>query len=67
MSKAIGTTEYKGKLARCPFCGGKPMAMISGDGFMSIGCARCNPVFGVMLQGTEEAVVKKWNKAGKHE
>lgn len=50
------------ELKPCPFCGGKPEKMTSGDGFTSIGCLRCNPFFGVMIQSTNEFdAVTTWN------
>ena len=60
----MSTTD---KLKPCPFCGGKAMKMTSPDGFTSIGCAKCNPVFGVMVQRrTEKQAVDLWN-GRKHE
>ena len=50
------------KLKPCPFCGGEATKMTSSDGFTSIGCLECNPVFGVMVQATTEAeAIKAWN------
>lgn len=50
-------------LKPCPFCGGKAMKLTSPDGFTSIGCAKCNPVFVVMVQGrTERQAVDLWNR-----
>lgn len=50
------------KLKPCPFCGGEAMKMTSSDGFTSIGCLECNPVFGVMVQAmTEAEAIKAWN------
>lgn len=51
------------KLKPCPFCGGKAIKMTSSDGFTSIGCYNCNPVFGVMVQrDTEQQAVDLWNR-----
>lgn len=50
------------ELKPCPFCGGEAMKMTSTDGFTSIGCLECNPVFGVMVQAMNEAeAIKAWN------
>lgn len=50
------------ELKSCPFCGGKPESLSSSDGFTSIGCLRCNPVWGVMIQRrTREEAVEAWN------
>lgn len=38
------------------------MKMTSSDGFTSIGCLKCNPVFGVMVQAmTEAEAINAWN------
>lgn len=51
------------ELKPCPFCGGKPMSMTSSDGFTSIGCYNCNPVFGVMVQReTMQEAIDLWNR-----
>lgn len=50
------------ELRPCPFCGGKPVKMTSPDGFTSIGCLRCNPAFGAMIQRRAEGqAVRLWN------
>lgn len=50
------------ELRPCPFCGGKPEKMTSGDGFTSIGCLRCNPFWGVMIQSASEFdAITAWN------
>lgn len=50
------------ELLPCPFCGGKAMKITSSDGFTSIGCLACNPIFGVMIQGrTEAEAIEAWN------
>lgn len=50
------------ELKPCPFCGGEADKLTSSDGFTSIGCLRCNPVFGVMVQApTEAQAAEAWN------
>lgn len=50
------------ELKPCPFCGGEAEIMSSGDGFTSIGCLVCNPLFGIMLQKTSRAeAIAAWN------
>lgn len=58
MTDSKTATELRG----CPFCGGKPEKMTSGDGFTSIGCLNCNPLFGIMVQRmTEAEAIEAWN------
>lgn len=58
MADSKTATELRG----CPFCGGKPEKMTSGDGFTSIGCLNCNPLFGIMVQRmTEAEAIEAWN------
>ena len=64
MSKSKGLTTstlVKGDFKPCPFCGGEPVVMRGPDGFTSAGCLRCNPAFGVMMQGGYATVRKRWN------
>ena len=65
----MSTTESQGSsLALCPFCGGDPEIMTSPDGFTSIGCLKCNPVFGVMVQRrTRKEAVELWNTRAEQE
>ena len=50
------------KFKPCPFCGGRPEVMTSSDGFTSVGCMSCNPVWGTMIQGADrESVMRLWN------
>lgn len=50
------------KLLPCPFCGGEAEKMMSDDGFTSIGCLHCNPLWGVMVQHNVESIaVERWN------
>lgn len=50
------------KFKPCPFCGGRPEVMTSSDGFTSVGCSSCNPVWVAMIQGTDrESVMRLWN------
>ena len=50
------------ELLPCPFCGGEAEKMTSSDGFTSIGCLVCNPIFGVMVQASTEAeAIAAWN------
>lgn len=50
------------ELKPCPFCGGKAEKMTSSDGFTSIGCLNCNPLFGIMVQrSTEAEAIEAWN------
>lgn len=50
------------ELLPCPFCGGEAEKATSSDGFTSIGCLRCNPLFGVMVQrDTEAEAAAIWN------
>lgn len=50
------------ELKPCPFCGGKAEKITNSDCFTSIGCLRCNPVFGVMIQAmTESEAIAAWN------
>lgn len=50
------------ELKPCPFCGGEAEKLTSTDGFTSIGCLSCNPIFGVMIQRSSEAeAIAAWN------
>lgn len=50
------------ELKPCPFCGGEAEKMTSSDGFTSIGCLNCNPLFGIMVQrSTEAEAIEAWN------
>lgn len=51
----------KGDFEPCPFCGGEAVVMKSSDGYTSVGCLKCNPPIGVMMQGDYVAVKKRWN------
>lgn len=54
------------ELKPCPFCGGEAEKMTSSDGFTSIGCLKCNPLFGIMVQRTTEAeAIAAWNSREK--
>lgn len=56
------STSVSMKLRECPFCGGEAEKITSSDGFTSIGCLACNPIFGVMIQRTTEAeAIAAWN------
>ena len=60
-------SDNRTTLLPCPFCGGEALKMTSSDGFTSIGCLRCNPLFGVMIQAeTEAEAAAAWNTRAEH-
>lgn len=62
MRKKDATNNRTTELLPCPFCGGEAEKMTSSDGFTSIGCLKCNPLFGIMVQRkTEAEAIAAWN------
>lgn len=59
--ETITSWLIRGDFKPCPFCGGESVAMTSSNGFTSVGCLKCNPPFGVMMQSDYSSVMERWN------